>query len=172
MPTKRRRITRKTEGPIDPVSAFSGWTVRGCGYGNHSLCQATYADETAARAAWPLARRAVWGSCHRMFVPLTAATYDGLTMEGRSVIHATWNLTAGLNLVDVRAALDADAAAIVAFEQADPAGARDIAGFLALWRADLAKMGAIAEQLKNDPYAGAYTTLSTAATYNDQETIR
>jgi hypothetical protein len=163
---RTKRSTGTLLAEADALSAFK-WTVAGDGCANHLLEGAVFPDAAAARAGWETYRRAAWLTAHRLTVPPTARLYDGFTTLGRDLIWSTWNANAGLNLADVRRALAADEAAVIAFERANPAGAATMTDVLRLYREDLATLAAIASELAGDQFGGAIARLSTARTFGE-----
>lgn len=164
--TRTRRTSSASLSESAALSAFK-WTTAGGGVTGHLLDGPTFPDAAAACAGWECYRRSVWKSAHRMTVPPSAMLYDELTTASHALIWSTWNVTAGLDLAAVRAALASDEAAVVAFERANPAAAAQIADYLAAWRADLARMDNIAERLSREPFGGAIEELGSAAMSGD-----
>src|SRR5262245_12567372 len=143
MPTKRKRIVRGRIETIDPLEVFrwadtDKFTTTFDGPG--------FPTTEAARLAWQACRRAIWAETNRMGVPDPARVFDELTVGGWQYLWSSWNTTA-FSLDDARAAIEADRRAVTEFERVNPKGARSIADFLGLWRADLDALGAIAVEL-------------------------
>jgi hypothetical protein len=128
---KRLRATPLSE--VNPVSAFSKWSVDGSGL-DSIVGLPCYRTPREAERAWRASRRLVWAHAHRFTVPRPARFYDGLTMEGRRYVWAHWNGTT----FDLAAALDAlntDRANLGRF--ASTREARSISDYLGVLERDL-----------------------------------
>jgi hypothetical protein len=125
-PLPLRRV-RKSSRPTIAVS-LTAWALSD---GTAGLTADDVApDPAAARKAWPRYRRDVWAHTFVGHLPAAAEAHDGLTTHGFDVLWETCRAET-FDLDAVLAALDVDRAAVRAFEQRDPTGARDIADYLA-----------------------------------------
>ena len=107
---------------------------------------AVAADADEARAAWPHYRARTWAATFRGNLPRAAEIHDGLQTAGYDLLGHEWQAEP-FPLADVLTALDADRAAVAAFEQRDPEGAALIAGHLQVFRAGLDAVEAEARRL-------------------------
>jgi hypothetical protein len=128
----------------------------------------------AARLAWPHYRRPVWAHTCRGMVPIPSTIYDGLQTAGFELLHSTWNKS-DFNLQTVLEALEADRAAVRAFQARDPNGAADIADYLREFLDYLAAVERKAQQMAlmsipmNMPWRRGYPHIEIKGRYGDNE---
>jgi hypothetical protein len=104
------------------------------------------ADADEARRYWPHYRARTWAATFRGCLPRAAEIHDGLQTAGYDVLRHEWQAEP-FPLDDVLRALDADRAAVAAFEAHEPDGAASIAGYLQVFRAGLDAVEAEARRL-------------------------
>ncbi len=112
---------------------------------------------TAGEAArgWPAYRRACWLRTPRLMVP-GGAVHDGLTVSAFDAARWVNGYTPSFlaeGEAKVRAALEADRAAVAAFRRRAPTAAREIADVLDLLLGDLDQLEALLPALLAEPGA-------------------
>lgn len=118
---------------------------------------------------WQRCRREAWAATWRFDVPRAAEAFDGLTRRSWRLL---WSTGADHNFdgAHLLEAIGADEEAICAFEQSDPQGARDVAEYLQLWRADLDVVRRCTEERMSAGDSGGlriHERITSAAHYGD-----
>jgi hypothetical protein len=158
-----------------PDAALDRRVVRMFASGSEHFTHTWLGDEVfdspeAARAAWPLYRRAVWGATWRFHAPAAAEYFDSLTSEAWRVLwdsayHAHFPLERALD------ALERDRAALAAFQAREPGAARELHDYFALWLEDLDSIERLSRQCAGirEPFQRPKVTavISTSRTYGD-----
>lgn len=142
----RRRISRSPAGKTVNPEVFR------VGDGTWSYFQGdpVYPNVVLAARAWRKCRREVWAATHYTQIPAASTTYDGLTSTGFGRLWGRLSYHV-FPAADVLAALVADRAAVAAFREKDPSGARAIADFVDLWLTCLSHWEDVTRRIAHDP---------------------
>jgi hypothetical protein len=165
----RRRLDPRSDPAATLTHADQVWAFRSAL--DDDFCDgvvASFPSREAAMRAWPSCRFEVWSATCRMTIPDAARQFDGLTSLAREHLwSASCRYEEAFPLDAIVGLLDADRAALQAFRERDPMGARSIADFLEMWRADLDAIERIAQALAAARDSRAIHDLSSANTYGD-----
>ena len=124
-----------------------------------------FESAAAARAAWPLCRRAVWGNHHRFRTPEAAELIDAITFLSVGTVRSGWYQD-DFPLAAALEALADDRQNVAAFRARDPEGASTVADYLALLEGDFQMVETTARALAADR-AGVSKAVSTAFRLRD-----